>query len=167
MKQQTKGNQDMQNHNVSYLRIVPALLIALAMGCIGLAPAAQAARRPSIVGLWDVQYYQSTGDFLFQTYDQWHSDGLEFEVNSIAPGAVCQGTFKTAANGIVHLHHLVFTYDTNGVVNGHIDETQLNTVSDDGNSYSGTFDQKFYDLDGNFLFELTGTQTAIRITLER
>ena len=87
--------------------------------------------------------------------------------NAIAPGAVCQGTFKTAANGIVHLHHLVFTYDTNGVVNGHIDETQLNTVSDDGNSYSGTFDQKFYDLDGNFLFELTGTQTATRITVER
>lgn len=158
----------MQNHNISYTKTVPAFLIALVMGCFGLSQAAQAAGRPSIVGLWNVQYFQSTGEFLFQTYDQWHSDGLEFEVNSIAPGVVCQGTYKqSAATGTVQLFHVVFTFDASGVLSGHIEETQTNTVSSDGNTYSGTFDQKFYDLDGNFLFELTGTQTATRLTVQR
>jgi hypothetical protein len=46
------------------------------------------------------------------------------------------------------------------VLTGHIEETQTNTVSADGNTYAGNFDQKFYDLSGNFLFEATGTLTA-------
>src|SRR5437660_9438017 len=33
-----------------------------------------------------------------QTYDQWHRDGLEFEVAGLFPGAVCQGTWKKIAN---------------------------------------------------------------------
>jgi hypothetical protein len=156
----------MQNQIIHYKRTIPALLIALVLGCFGLSPSVQAAGRPSIVGLWNVQYFQGT-QFLFQTYDQWHSDGLEFEVNSIAPGAVCQGTFKQASDGTVHLFHVIYTFDASGVFNGHIDETQTNTVSSDGNTYSGTNDQKFYDLNGNLLFEATGTQTATRLTVER
>ena len=50
--------------------------------------------------------------------------------------------------------------------NGRILETQANTVSPDGSTYSGNFDQKFYDLNGNFLFEVTGTVTATRITAQ-
>jgi hypothetical protein len=116
------------------------------------------------VGLWNVQYFTG-GAPLFQTYDQWHSDGLEFEVNSIAPGAVCQGVYKQMANGTVHLFHVTYTFDANGAFSGHIDETQTNTVGQDGNTYSGTFDQKFYELNGNFLFEATGTQTVTRLTV--
>jgi len=51
------------------------------------------------------------------------------------------------------------------VFNGHIEETQSNTVSADNTTYQGTFDQKFYDLSGNFLFEATGTLTATRLTV--
>ena len=118
----------MKNQNIRYTRAIPGLLIALALLCFGLLSTAQAAGRPSIVGLWNVHYFQGTTE-LFQTYDQWHSDGLEFEVNSIYPGAVCQGTFKQTANGIVQLFHVVYTFDASGVFNGHIEETQTNTVS--------------------------------------
>ena len=99
--------------------------------------------------------------------------GLDFEVNSIAPGAVCQGTFQERGRGPVRLFHVIYTYHASGVFNGHIEETQSNTVSHDGRTYQGTFVQKFYDLNGNFLFEATGTLTATRIdrtrliTLER
>ena len=148
-----------------YYRKALPVLVALMLACFGLTPATQAAGRPSIVGLWNVHYFQGSTQ-LFETYDQWHSDGLEFEVNSIAPGAVCQGTFKQTANGIVHLYHVVYTYDANGVFNGRILETQTNTVGSDGSTYTGTFDQKFYDLSGNFLFEVTGTVTATRITVQ-
>ncbi len=131
---------------------------------LGLAPAStQAAGHQSIVGLWNVHYFQGSTQ-LFETYDQWHSDGQEFEVNSIYPGAICQGTYKQTPNGTVHDYHVVYTYDPNGVFNGRILETQTNTVSQDGMTYSGTFDQKVYDLNGNFLVEMTGTLTATKIT---
>ncbi len=156
----------MKNQNIRYTRAIPGPLIGLALLCFGLSSAAQAAGRPSIVGLWNVHYFQGTTE-LFQTYDQWHSDGLEFEVNSIYPGAVCQGTFKQTSSGIVQLFHVVYTFDASGVFNGHIEETQTNTVSQDGKTYAGTFDQKFYDLSGNFLFEATGTQTATRLTVQK
>src|SRR4030095_1630500 len=154
----------MTKRNIHSRRTVPALLIALVLGCFGLSPSAQAGARSSIVGLWNVDYYQGTTE-LFQTYDQWHSDGLEFEVNGIAPGAVCQGTFEQLGNGTVHLFHVIWTFDASGVCNVHIEETQTNTVSADSQTYAGTFDQKFYDLGGNFLFEATGTLTATRITV--
>ena len=158
----------MRNQNTHYTRTMPALFIALVLSCFGLSQAAQAAGRPSIVGLWNVQYYLSSGDFLFQTYVQWHSDGLEFEVNSIAPGTVCQGTYKqSAATGTVQDFHVVYTFDANGVLSGHIEETQTITVAADSQTYAGTFDQKFYDLNGNFLFEATGTTTATRLNVER
>ena len=123
-------------------------------------------RLSAFVGPLNVHYFAGDTD-IFQTYDQWHSDGLEFEVNSIAPGAVCQGTFKQTANGIVHLFHVIWTFDASGVLTGHIEETQTNSVSLDGATYGGTFDQKFYDLDGNFLFEATGTLTATRLTVQK
>jgi len=51
------------------------------------------------------------------------------------------------------------------VLTGHIDETHENTVSRDGNTYAGTFDQKFYGLNGNFPFEATGTVAATRLSV--
>jgi hypothetical protein len=155
-------------HNQThYYRKTITTLAAMALLCFGLSPAAQAdgGRRSSIVGLWNVHYFVGTTQ-IFETYVQWHSDGLEFEVNSIAPGAMCQGTFKERANGTVQDFHVVYTYDANGVFNGRILETQTITVGADGTTYAGTFDQKFYDLSGNFLFEVTGTTTATRVTVQ-
>ncbi len=174
----------MQNQNKQYTRTIPALLIALVLGCFGLPSAVQAddaaegpspsaaegpspsaaeGPSPSIVGLWHVHYFVG-GVEIFQTYDQWHRDGLEFEVNSIYPGAVCQGVFKTE-NGVVKLHHVVWTFDANGVLNGHLSETQRNVVRNDRNVYQGTFDIKAYDLNGTFLGETTGNLRATRISV--
>ena len=144
--------------------------ILLVLGCFAFSPAVQAAGvvpaddGHGIVGLWNVHYFVGTTE-IFQTYDQWHSDGLEFEVNSIAPGAVCQGTWKNAPHDSVKLFHVVWTFDANGVLNGHIEEVQINTVSHDRRSYAGTFDQKFYDLNGNLTGEATGTVNATRLTV--
>lgn len=93
------------------------------------------------------------------------SDGLEFEVNSIYPGAVCQGTFKQTQNGTLHLLHVIYTFDENGALSGHIEEAQTNTVSQDGKTYGGSFDQKFYDLNGGFLFDVAGAVTATRLSV--
>ncbi len=146
-----------------YRRAIPALVIAFVLGCFLVSPMVKADDARTIVGLWKVHYFAGATE-LFQTYDQWHSDGLEFEVNSIYPGAVCQGVF-TQENGVVNLHHVIWTFDANGTLNGHIDERQANTVGLEGNSYHGTFDDKIYDLKGNLVGESTGTLRATRLTV--
>jgi hypothetical protein len=138
--------------------------VLLALGFFAFSPAAKADQ--PIVGLWDVFYTSDNVGFLFETWDQWHADGLEFEVNSIAPGAMCQGTWKqTSARG-VKLYHLVWTFDSTGTLNGHIEETALITVSLDRNSYTGNYHQRFLDLNGNQVGEDTGTIRATRISVD-
>ena len=159
----------MKNRNMHYSRTIPALLMALTLTCLSYLTAQAdggggGTEGSPIVGLWNVHYFQGTTQ-LFQTYDQWHSDGLEFEVNSIAPGAMCQGTWKKTGHDSVKLFHVIWTFDASGVVNGHIEETQINTVSNDRDTYEGTFDQKFYDLSGNLTGEATGTLNATRLSV--
>jgi hypothetical protein len=144
-------------------RTVPALLIALALGYFPLVLTAQAANQPSIVGLWNVHYFYRTHE-LFQSYDQWHSDGLEFEVaGSSSPGSVCQGTWKVAPDGTIQLFHVAWTFDDTGALNGYWQETQQNTLSADCSSYQGNFRIQYYDLSGNFLSQFSGTLTATRL----
>jgi hypothetical protein len=97
------------------------------------------------------------------TYDQWHSDGLEFEAANLAPGVMCQGTFRQAPDGSIHNYHIAWTFDSTGAPSGHWDENMVVTVSSDGQGYSGTYARKFYDVNGNFLFEDDGTLTAERL----
>src|SRR5438477_8507741 len=42
---------------------------------------------------------------------------------------------------------------------------ELNTVSVDKNSFDGTYDQKFFDANGNLVFEDTGTIHATRLSV--
>lgn len=153
----------MKNQNISYRKIIPALLIALVLGCLSLSPVAQAGD-PSIVGLWRVHYFSGTTE-IFQSFDQWHSDGQEFEAAALAPGAICQGTFKQTANGTVQLFHVGWNFDANGALTGYFAETQTNTVGPEGNHYHGTWDIKNYDTNGNFLNEDSGTLRATRLTV--
>jgi hypothetical protein len=51
-------------------------------------------------------------------------------------------------------------------VNGYWDETMIVTVGADGQTYSGTYTRDFFDVNGNFLFEDTGTMTAARLNVE-
>ena len=151
----------MKYPNIRYSRTLPALLIALALGCFSPSPV-QADDGNTIVGLWRVHYFHGT-DELFQTFDQWHSDGQEFEVAQFAPGAMCQGTWREMPRNGVKLFHVGWNFDETGHLVGYFEETQLNTVSH--NTYQGTFDIKNYDTAGNFLSEDTGTLTATRLSV--
>ena len=157
----------MQKEHRYYKRIIPALLATLVLACLGVAPATQAAGHRSIVGMWSVHYVSTTGGPEVFTFDQWHSDGLEFEAANLVPGAVCQGIYKQAPDGSYHNHHLAWTFDATGAPSGYWDENFVVTVSADGQSYAGSFAQDFYDVNGNFLFENDGTLTATRINPER
>lgn len=56
---------------------------------------------------------------------------------ALFPGAMCQGTFKEKANGDIQLFHVAWTFDSTGVLNGHWEESQTNTVSAVRKRYAG------------------------------
>jgi hypothetical protein len=159
---------------VALTTVLSALALVSAMGQSNVSVSATGLNAPStagqgddgrsIVGLWKVHYLHGTQE-LFQTFDQWHRDGLEFEVAALAPGAVCQGTFKQTESGTIQLFHVGWNFDSNGLLTGFFRETQTNTVGLDGNTYHGTWDIKNYDTSGNFLNEDTGTLRATRLSV--
>jgi hypothetical protein len=120
----------------------------------------------SIVGLWYVNY-TSGGEPLYESFDQWHGDGTELENPNLAPatGPLCVGVWKQVGTRTFRLHHVGWNFDINGNSLGSFTLDETNIVSRNGLTYKGTFDLKFYDVDGNLVDEVTGTQTAARITV--
>jgi hypothetical protein len=117
-----------------------------------------------IVGLWDAQYH---GDFEgIETFEQWHSDGQEFESSNEGLGVLCQGTWEAVGHSGVQLFHTWWSFDpATGALDGYWRENQTLTVSQDGQSYDGTFLVRKYDLNGNRLDEFTGPVHADRLTV--
>ena len=75
------------------------------------------------------------------------------------------GTWIQMPHDVVKLFHVNWNYDANGALAGESDEIQINTVSQNGNSYQGTYDIKDYDVNGNFLSEEKGTVSATRLSV--
>ena len=154
----------MKNRKIHCKRTIPAVLIALALTCLSslmVQAAGGGTQEGAIVGLWRAQY---SGDLVYESFDQWHSDGQEFEVANIF-GISCQGTWEGKGNN-VHLFHTGWNYDASGTLLGSFNERQKLTVSLDGKSYDGTWILKDYDTNGNQLDELTGTVHATRLTVD-
>ena len=118
--------------------------------------------RNSIVGTWVVDY-TTEGNPGGEAFIQWHDDGTEWEnINfPVEGGNICMGEWQRAGNRQVQRSHIGWLY-TDGVVSGYFTETETDTLSHDGDSYTGDNDMKIYDLDGNLQVELTGTSSATR-----
>jgi hypothetical protein len=126
-----------------------------------------ARNKNSIVGLWHVTY-TAGGNPLYEAFDQWHGDGTELENPNLAPatGPLCVGVWKHAGPRTFRLHHVGWNFDANGNSLGIFTLKETNTLGPEGNSYQGTFRLTFFDVDGNIVDELTGTQKATRITVK-
>jgi len=132
------------------------------LSLVNLAPG-QGSSSASIVGLWHVTY-TADGQFFYEAFDMWHSDGTEAETANLNPieGNFCMGVWKQVGSTI-HLSHVGWGFDNNGNPAGMFSLTERNTFAGNGNSYHGTFDYKAYDSNGNLLQEVTGTLAATRI----
>ena len=123
----------------------------------------------SIVGLWHV-IYTAGGQTFNDTFDMWHSDGTEFEAAFLPPeaGNICYGVWKEVG-GTVHLHHIGWLFtpgSTPGTATGTFTLDEINTVSRNGMSYSGSFTFQVYDMNGVAQGgPVTGTMLASRITV--
>jgi hypothetical protein len=163
-----KGNQNMKKRNIHHRTAIPAVLIALALACLSSQIAQGAGTQGgAIVGLWHVTYTSSAGNPLspFETYQQWHSDGLEIESPSFSLGE-CMGTWKQMASNFVQLFHVGWTVGSPpGTVRFVLTETII--VGAGGNSFDGNYNQTFYDANGNVvaLFTDRGTTHATRISV--
>jgi hypothetical protein len=97
-----------------------------------------------IVGTWLVTYPNG------QAYIQWHNDGTEWEnVNfPILGGNLCMGSWEALDRWHFSRNHYGWIY-TDGIVSGYFNETETDTLSHDGNSYTGNNVTIFYDTQGN------------------
>jgi len=59
--------------------------------------------------------------------------------------------------------HVAWLYDLNNNFVGTLNITQKTRLSEDGNSYTGPFDAKFFDPSGKLFQEITGTAAAERL----
>jgi hypothetical protein len=98
-----------------------------------------------IVGTWFVDYGP-----VGQAYIQWHSDGTEWEnINHPTIGGnICTGSWVATGTWTYFRNHFGWIFDSTGTIAGYFNETETDTLSNDGNSYSGTNVTIFYGLDG-------------------
>jgi hypothetical protein len=117
----------------------------------------------AIVGTWQVTY-TSGGSPFGVAFIQWHDDGTEWENVDfpILGGNICLGSWRQLDHRHVRRSHIGWLY-TDGNLSGYFTETETDTVSHSGNSYSGFNDTKIFDLDGNLQAEVPGTADAVRI----
>jgi len=119
----------------------------------------------SIVGMWRNNWIIG-GNVVVTSIATFHSDGTEFDNVDLPPtvGNICQGIWESKGVGKVVEHHFGWTFDQNANPTGYFTLEQTLKVSRDGMSYSGPFDQKYYDNDGNLLTEYNGEMQAERFT---
>jgi hypothetical protein len=122
--------------------------------------------QPTIVGLWHVVYTETNGTEFTQTFKMWHSDGIEFE-NALLPpaGGICYGVWKQIGQRSVKLHHIGVIF-ANGAIAATFTIDEVDTVAEDGKSYSGTFEFNQFDTSGNPAGSFKGTTAAKRVTFK-
>jgi hypothetical protein len=141
--------------------VAPAILPAAMLAKNHPATGGQA----SIVGLWHDVHTASDGTLFLEGYDTWNRTGTESELGNLPPtaGALCVGVWKQHGKTVDLTAHVTWLYDLNNNFVGTLDITEKNKVSEDGNSYTGTFDAKMYDPSGTLFNETTGTTKADRL----
>lgn len=115
-----------------------------------------------IVGTWYVVYTVEGNPFA-NAYIQWHDDGTEWENIDlpVSGGNLCMGEWTYSGKKTFSRDHVGWLY-TDGTVSGYFTETETDKLAKDGNSYTGTNEQKIYDLGGNLQADVTGTSSAVR-----
>jgi len=118
----------------------------------------------TIVGTWQVSY-TTEGAPGGDAFIQWHDDGTEWENIDfpILGGNICMGSWRSLDHHRVRRSHIGWLY-TDGNLTGYFTETETDTLSHNGGSYTGQNDTKIYDLDGNLQVELTGTSSAMKLS---
>jgi hypothetical protein len=142
---------------------------------------------PSIVGMWHAVFTAHTengvaipiaaGVVIDNSVVVWHSDGTEI-MNSARPaqdGSFCLGVWKHTGDRTYLLNHIPWmgnVFDPTappsaiGAPQGGAQIIEKITLSQSGDSYTGSFTLQAYNADGSTSTSFTGTISAKRITPE-
>lgn len=128
---------------------------------LGLHSSAVPQRKQGMVGTW-LATYTINGNPVAQTFAQWSKGGTTLQQNNMAPG---EGNFiegNWGGNGsAITSSYIGWGYDSDEV-SGYF--TKVEQVTLNGDSYSGTFELKIYDLDGNLLADHSGDVSGTRVS---
>lgn len=119
---------------------------------------------PTITGLWHSVYFYS-GQMVDQSFETYHSDGTEMEVDLGPPavGNVCNGTWEQTGTLTYKLTHPAWTFDDNGNLTGMIVIRDVVTLDLGGNTFSGTEAIDEFDINGEFVSRSEGTVKSTRV----
>jgi hypothetical protein len=130
----------------------------------------------AIVGLWKFNFVSEgnpgipDGTILDDGLATWHSDGTELMNSGLRPpmtGNFCTGVWKQTGSSTYKLNHIGLSWDPTGTTYVGPANIRLRvTISQDGNSYSGTFTIDQYDTNGVLLVHLKGNVVAKRVTVD-
>jgi hypothetical protein len=150
-----------------------AALIALAVALLGSVASASGDERDGPAGSW---YYTVTiPGYTFQGIETYSAGGgyTEADQLSFSPFAVASaghGAWRSMGKNNFLLTYVNLTFDgfNTGAPTGTLRVRQRTTIDRTGNSYTGSGDYSYYDLDGNPLPDISGTFTivATRILVE-
>ncbi len=169
------------------LAVIAAFLLPL-IHCGGVSDAQTVADPPGapIVGFWYFKFIaqgntvESTGlpadqvppdgAVLDSGFAQWHSDGTEISNSSRQPvtQSFCLGVWEKTGGSQYQLNHFAISWLFSGTAETYLGPTnigQIVTLSNDHNSFTGTFTIKQYDPSGNLLVSLMGNVQGLRIAV--
>ena len=129
----------------------------------------------SIVGFWHVVFVSEgtknppipDGAVVDQGFSQWHSDHTEI-LNSSRPPATanfCLGVWTQTGPHMYALNHYAMSFNPDGTFLGIANIRENVALSNDGNSYSGSFSIDQYDTQLNVLAHIVGNVKATRVTV--
>ena len=122
----------------------------------------------TIVGLWDVKFYDSHNQLVDEAYEVFHSDGTEMMTDTSAPATdnVCVGVWKQLAGSTVKLKHVSFVFDLAGSLLGTATFNTTVTVAWNNKSFLGSTLVDVFDTNGTLVFHGGGPVKGVRITVD-
>jgi len=151
-------------------RLSGATTVGLVAICVMAVTGMAAAQgNASITGFWHVKLVKQDGSLYYQSLQQYHADGLEMEDAATPPthpAHMCMGVWKQSRN-TVRIYHIIWVYDGDGPPVGYVVLRENNTVSSDGDAFTGTYDVKQYNIhDGTLVGHMSGTTVGQRIDFD-
>ena len=142
--------------------LVPVLAI-VALLVVSASPAFAMGR--NLVGTWDaVATFDGGGEAPFLA--SYNRGGVWTSSGSSAGASAAHGAWERVGPGQYSTKSKIFFYDANGNLSA-IGESQSEIqISQDGESYTGTFEATISLPDGTVVATNTGTESATRITVD-
>jgi hypothetical protein len=148
-----------------------AALIALAVAMLGNTTSASGDDSDGPTGSW--LYTVTIPGYTFQGIETYSADGgyTEADQLSFAPFAVASaghGAWQSSGKNKFLLTYVNLTFDgfSTGNPTGTLKVRQRTTIDRTGNSYSGSGDYTYFDLNGNPLPGISGTFTIVATRIQ-